>query len=182
VQVYKTKLPGLLIIEPKVYKDSRGFFFETFYESKYKAGGINKPFVQDNISRSTRNVLRGLHYQLERPQAKLVSVFRGAVFDVAVDIRKGSPTFGQWEGLELSDKNNLQLFIPEGFAHGFCVLSDEADFFYKCTDYYHPESEHGILWNDPDLAISWKIADPILSEKDKKYKRLKDVLPEVLPN
>lgn len=180
MQVHKTKLPGLLIIEPKVFGDNRGFFFETFYEKKYQEHGINKPFVQDNISRSTKNVVRGLHYQLEKPQAKLVSVFRGAVLDVAVDIRKGSPTFGQWQGVELNDQNHLQLYIPEGFAHGFSVLSDEVDFFYKCTDYYHPQSEHGILWNDPNLAIDWKVAEPVLSEKDKKYRLLNQVAAELL--
>lgn len=181
MQVHKTKLPGVLIIEPKIYKDSRGFFFETFSEPKYKEHGMTKPFVQDNVSRSCQNVLRGLHYQLEKPQAKLVSVFRGAVLDVAVDVRKGSPTFGQWVGVELSDQNHLQLYIPEGFAHGFSVLTPEADFYYKCNDYYHPQAEFGVIWNDPEIGIDWKVAKPLLSEKDSQYKLLKDVAAESLP-
>lgn len=180
MQVHKTKLSGLLIIEPKVYQDNRGFFFETYSAEKYKERGITTTFVQDNISRSTKHVLRGLHYQLEKPQAKLVSVLRGAVLDVAVDIRKGSPTFGQWESIELSDVNHLQFYIPIGFAHGFAVLSEEVDFFYKCSDYYHPPSEQGILWSDPDLAIDWKTTTPILSEKDKKYKCLQEIKEECL--
>jgi dTDP-4-dehydrorhamnose 3,5-epimerase len=180
MQVSETKLPGILLIEPKVYPDSRGYFFEMFNQANYDKHGINKHFVQDNISRSSKNVLRGLHYQLEKPQAKLVSVLQGSVYDVVVDIRKNSPTFGQWFGVELNDKNHLQLFIPEGFAHGFYVLSQEVYFFYKCSDYYHPPSEQGIRWDDPDLGINWGAVDPIVSEKDKNYKSLKQVPDELL--
>jgi dTDP-4-dehydrorhamnose 3,5-epimerase len=179
--IHKTKLPGLIIIEPDIYQDERGFLLPFFCESKYREHGFNKPFVLDNLSRSHRNVLRGLHYQLEKPQGKLVSIVRGSVFDVAVDIRKGSPTFGQWHGIELNDQNHLQIYIPEGFAHGFCVLSEEADFFYKCTDGYHPQSEQGILWNDPTLAINWQISNPILSPKDKENKLLSEMSEQLLP-
>ncbi|HVV68957.1 MAG TPA: dTDP-4-dehydrorhamnose 3,5-epimerase [Gammaproteobacteria bacterium] len=175
------KLPGLLLIEPQVFKDPRGFFLETHNLRNYLAKGISTSFVQDNISRSVKGVLRGLHYQLEHPQAKLVSVIRGAVLDVVVDIRRGSPTFGQWQGVELSDENHLQLFIPEGFAHGFSVLSEEVDFLYKCSDYYHPESEFGIRWDDPNINISWQNSEPILSQKDKAYPLLSEVVPEHLP-
>lgn len=181
MQIHKTQLPGVLIIEPKIFKDSRGFFFETFNGTRYQECGINKNFVQDNISRSTQGVVRGLHYQLEKPQAKLVTVLRGKVFDVAVDVRQGSPTFGQWTGVELSDENHLQFYIPEGFAHGFSVLSPEADFLYKCSDYYHPQGEAGVIWNDPALNIDWKVANPVLSEKDSQYKPLKDISAEFLP-
>lgn len=181
MKITPTKLPGLLVIEPQVFHDSRGFFYESFYASRYEELGLTKPFVQDNLSRSKKSTLRGLHYQLQRPQAKLVSVIRGRVFDVAVDVRQGSPTFGQWFGIELSDANHLQLFIPEGFAHGFAVLSDEVDFFYKCSDYYHPASEQGVLWNDPDIGINWDIEQPILSKKDEVYPVLKDKLSTDLP-
>ncbi len=181
VKVTKTNLPGLLVIEPKVFQDPRGFFLETHNIEKYVGEGVSKPFVQDNISRSGRGVLRGLHYQLEHPQAKLVSVIRGAVFDVAVDIRRESPTFGQWLGFELSDKNHRQLFIPEGFAHGFAVLSEEADFLYKCSDYYYPQSEFGIRWNDPDINIQWQTSEPVLSSKDQLYPLLREIAPEHLP-
>lgn len=181
MKLYETSLPGVIIIEPKVYGDTRGFFFETFQYEKYKQHGITKPFVQDNISRSVKGVLRGLHYQMEQPQGKLVSVFRGAVFDVAVDIRLGSPTFGHWVGVELNDENHRQLYIPEGFAHGFAVLSDEVDFFYKCTDYYQPASERGVRWNDPNIGIQWPVKDPILSDKDSHYPCLNQVLPDQLP-
>jgi len=182
MNIRETALPGVLIIEPKVYGDSRGFFFETFQSEKYQNLGLKKPFVQDNISRSQKGVLRGLHYQLEQPQAKLVSVFRGTVFDVAVDIRDGSPHFGQWVGVELSDVNHRQLFIPEGFAHGFLVLSEEADFFYKCTDYYHPASEFGVKWDDPKVGINWQITDPLVSDKDALYPPLSEILPHQLPH
>ena len=181
MKVTCTKLPGLLIIEPQVYQDSRGFFLETHHLQNYTASGIPKLFVQDNISRSVKGVLRGLHYQLAHPQAKLVSVIRGAVLDVVVDIRRGSPTFGQWLGLELSDKNHLQLLIPEGFAHGFSVLSEEADFLYKCSDYYYPQSEFGIRWDDPHINIHWQNSQPVLSEKDKAYPLLNEIALEHLP-
>lgn len=181
MKIIKTKLPGLLIIEPRVFEDQRGFFYESFYASRYQELGIDTPFVQDNLSRSKLGTLRGLHFQLKNPQGKLVTVIRGRVFDVAVDIRQGSSTFGHWFGLELNDSNHLQLYIPEGFAHGFSVLSDEADFFYKCTNYYDPQSEHGIQWNDPAIGIEWQISDPILSKKDQEYPLLKNMPKENLP-
>lgn len=181
MKVIETALPGVLIIEPKVFSDQRGYFFESSHETRFKEVGINKAFVQDNISRSSKDVLRGLHYQLEKPQAKLVSVIRGAVFDVAVDIRHGSPTFGQWVGVELSDSNHRQLYVPEGFAHGFAVLSDVVDFHYKCSDYYHPQAEYGVHWGDPNIGIAWNISAPILSEKDKVYPFLEQIPIELLP-
>ncbi len=169
MKVTETTLPGVCIIEPAIFGDQRGFFQETYNQAKYSEFGIPESFVQDNHSRSRRGVLRGLHYQLIQPQGKLVSVVRGEVFDVAVDVRKGSATFGQWEGVILNDTNHRQLFVPPGFAHGFCVLSDEVDFVYKCTDYYHPASERSILWNDPRLNIDWPLKEDevSLSEKDK---------------
>lgn len=160
-------LSGLLIIEPKVFKDERGFFYEVFQQKQYADLGI-PVFVQDNFSHSTRNVIRGLHFQLPHPQGKLVYVTRGHVFDVAVDIRKSSRTFGQWFGIHLNDENHTQLYIPPGFAHGFCTLSDQADFNYKCTEYYFPESESGIAWNDEQINIAWPVQNPVLSIKDKK--------------
>lgn len=182
MKIQQTPLAGLLLIEPTLYQDNRGFFHETYYSAKYQAGNMHKPFVQDNISRSYKGVLRGLHYQLQQPQAKLVSVVNGAVFDVCVDIRQGSKTFAQWFGIELNDENHRQLFIPEGFAHGFVTLSDQADFFYKCTDYYNPKSEFGIHWNDPDLAITWNTTTaPILSAKDQQLPLLNQVSSDVLP-
>src|SRR5690606_2242225 len=156
------------IFEPKVFGDSRGFFVETYQAERYKEAGIELPFVQDNHSRSPYGVLRGLHFQKTRPQGKLVRVSRGAVYDVAVDINPASPTFGHYVGVELNDENQRQLWIPPGYAHGFCVLSDVADFQYKCTDYYFPEDEGGLLWNDPDVGIPWPVETPALSEKDKK--------------
>jgi len=168
MQVSKTPIDGLLIIEPKVFADPRGVFYEVYSESRYKEHGISR-FVQDNHSVSKQGVLRGLHYQVNSEQDKLVRVTQGEIFDVAVDIRKQSPTYGKWWGLSLSETNNLQLYIPVGFAHGFCVLSESAEVLYKCSDYYSPEDERGILWNDPDLAIDWPIKDPILSEKDAVY-------------
>jgi len=168
MKVVETKLDGCLIIEPKVFGDERGFFLETFQSNKYAdLAGMTLPFVQDNHSRSSKGVLRGLHFQKEKPQGKLVRVVRGEVYDVAVDIRNSSPTFGQWEGVLLSEENKKQFWVPPGFAHGFVVLSDMADFEYKCTDFYDPSDEGSILWNDPKLNISWPISDPLLSEKDK---------------
>ena len=165
--VIKTKLKDCVIIEPKVYGDDRGFFLETFQANKYKElADITYPFVQDNHSRSSKGVLRGLHFQKKRPQGKLVRVVRGEVFDVAVDIRRDSPTFGKWEAVILSKKNKTQFWVPPGFAHGFQVLSDSADFEYKCTDFYDPFDEGSLLWNDPALNIPWPINNPILSEKD----------------
>jgi dTDP-4-dehydrorhamnose 3,5-epimerase len=176
MNVIKTKLDGCVIIEPKVFGDERGFFLETFQAERYiSEAGITLPFVQDNHSRSSKSVLRGLHFQKTKPQGKLVRVVRGQVYDVAVDIRKGSPTYGQWEGLILSEENKTQLWVPPGFAHGFVVLSDTADFEYKCTDYYDPSDEGSILWNDSDLDIPWPIYNPILSNKDSSADRLADL-------
>ncbi len=162
----KTPLPGVLIIEPDVYKDARGFFLETFHATKYTEAGVPGPFVQDNHSHSTRGTLRGLHAQLVRPQGKLVRAVQGEMFDVAVDIRKGSPTFGKWFGVTLSGTNFRQLYIPPGLAHGFCVLSEEVDVEYKCTDFYDPADEVTIAWNDPLIAIAWPVAEPVLSKRD----------------
>lgn len=184
MKVIETKLPGVLIIEPKVFGDVRGFFKETFHAGRYAEAGIpgeGLRFVQDNHSRSGRGVLRGLHFQLEYPQGKLVSVSSGAVFDVAADVRPGSPTFGQWVGVELSAENHRQLWVPPGYAHGFCVLSESADFQYKCTDLYHPEDESGVVWNDPDLAIDWPVSEPLVSEKDRKLPQLAAAEPSQLP-
>ncbi|MEM1269667.1 MAG: dTDP-4-dehydrorhamnose 3,5-epimerase [Bacteroidota bacterium] len=165
--VTTTKLPGVLILEPKVFGDERGFFLETFHAERYREAGLPLPFVQDNHSRSRKGVLRGLHAQGTHPQGKLVGVTRGRVFDVAADARVGSPTFGQWVGVELDDESHRQLYIPPGYLHGFCVLSEVADFVYKCTDVYHPNDEIGIRWDDPTFAIDWPIADPIVSAKDR---------------
>lgn len=181
IKFIKTSLPGVIIIEPEVFKDSRGFFLETFHQKKYAEGGIIKSFVQDNYSRSLKGTLRGLHYQLKHPQAKLVYVTAGEIFDVVVDIRRGSPTFGKWVGTYLSSENMRQLFIPEGFAHGFCVLSETADFFYKCTDLYAPDDDYGILWSDTTLGINWPVNDPLISPKDSKHPKLTEINEELLP-
>ena len=174
--VTKTKLDGCVIIEPKVFGDERGFFLETFQAERYASlAGISSPFVQDNHSRSSKGILRGLHFQKTKPQGKLVRVVRGEVYDVAVDIREGSATFGEWEGVILSEDNKKQFWVPPGFAHGFVVLSDTADFEYKCTDYYDPSDEGSILWSDPDLNIPWPVANPALSTKDDGAKRLFDL-------
>jgi dTDP-4-dehydrorhamnose 3,5-epimerase len=169
-----TAIPDVLLIEPKVFGDARGFFFESFNQKAFhEATGLDLTFVQDNHSRSSKGVLRGLHYQLQQPQGKLVRVVRGAVFDVAVDIRKGSPTFGRWVGAELTEDNQRQLWVPPGLAHGFLVLSDSADFLYKTTDYYAPQHERCIAWDDPDIGIEWPTtAAPQLSAKDQLGKRL----------
>ena len=167
MNVTETILRGVLIIEPKVFGDERGFFKETFQAERYREIGIDLPFVQDNFSRSQKSVLRGLHFQKTRPQGKLVSCPRGAVWDVAVDIDPRAPTYQQHVGIELSDSNHLQLWVPPGYAHGFCVLSETADFQYKCTEYYDPADEEGILWDDPDLNIEWPVDQPIISEKDR---------------
>ena len=168
-------LPGIIVIEPDVFEDPRGYFLETYHAKKYADAGIPGPFVQDNFSRSARGTLRGLHYQRSHPQGKLVSAVEGVVFDVAVDIRPGSPTFGQWFGMELSAENKRQLYIPPGFAHGFCVLSEVAAFAYKCTDFYVPQDEGGLLWNDPAIGIPWPVSVPLLSAKDQAYKCLADI-------
>lgn len=176
MMISHTKLRGCVIIEPRVFGDERGFFLETFQAARYEQeAGINLPFVQDNHSRSARGVLRGLHFQKTKPQGKLVRVVSGEVYDVALDIREESPTFGEWEGIILSENNKKQFWVPPGFAHGFVVLSDTADFEYKCTEYYDPSDEGCILWNDPDLGIPWPIANPVLSIKDKSAKRLVDL-------
>ena len=175
MKVKKTPLDGVLIIEPKVFRDSRGIFYEVYAAKKYEAHGIPMHFVQDNHSVSEKGVLRGLHYQINPGQAKLVRVTRGEVFDVVLDIRKDSPTYGKWWSLHLSETNKLQLYIPVGFAHGFCVLSESVEFLYKCSDYYSPENERGIMWNDPDLSIKWPIENPILSEKDNLYPRFNEI-------
>lgn len=176
MKVTPTAIPDVLLIEPRVFGDARGFFFESFNRQGFReATGLDLDFVQDNHSRSGKGVLRGLHYQIEQPQGKLVRVVRGAVFDVAVDIRQGSATFGQWVGTELSEDNHRQLWIPPGFAHGFMVLSDSADFLYKTTDYYAPAHERCIAWNDPDIGIDWPAhVVPQLSAKDQGGKRLAD--------
>ena len=169
MEIEPTPIAGATLLRPTVHGDARGFFLETWHADRYAEAGIDQPFVQDNHSVSKKGVLRGLHYQVNSGQDKLVRVTKGEIFDVAVDIRKQSPTYGKWWGLSLSETNNLQLYIPVGFAHGFCVLSESAEVLYKCSDYYSPEDERGILWNDPDLAIDWPIKDPILSEKDAVY-------------
>jgi len=185
MNIITTNLPGVIVIEPKVYVDKRGFFLETFREDVLLQAGINAHFVQDNHTRSSQGVLRGLHYQMTQTQGKLVRVAAGSVFDVVVDVRSSSPTFGQWYGTELNEDNIKMIYVPPGFAHGFVVLSETADFIYKCTDYYHPESEQGIAWDDPDLNIDWSIAELAekisLSDKDKQNVKLKDQPAEKLP-
>ncbi|NDL62313.1 dTDP-4-dehydrorhamnose 3,5-epimerase [Acerihabitans arboris] len=176
MKVLNTKIDGVKIIEPQVFGDARGFFLETFEKRRYQSLlDIDLEFVQDNHSRSAKNVLRGLHFQKTNPQGKLVRVVRGEVFDVAVDIRRDSPTYGQWEGVLLSEENKKQFWIPPGLAHGFVVITDVADFEYKCTDYYNPQHEECLLWNDPAVAIAWPVTQPLLSEKDKLGKLLKDL-------
>jgi dTDP-4-dehydrorhamnose 3,5-epimerase len=178
MRVIDTRIQDVKIIEPAVYGDARGFFLETFEKRRYQQLlNIEAEFVQDNYSRSARYVLRGLHYQKTRPQGKLVRVVRGEVFDVAVDIRPGSPTFGQWEGVILSEENKRQFWIPPGLAHGFVVLSAEADFEYKCTDYYQPQDEACLRWNDPTINIDWPVTAPLLSEKDQQGLSLTELMP-----
>ena len=176
MRIVEMTLPGVLILEPDVYRDARGYFQETFHQRKYAEAGIPGPFVQDNHSFSCRGTLRGLHTQLVRPQGKLVRAVEGEVFDVAVDIRVGSPTFGRWAGVNLSGESCRQLYIPPGFAHGFCVLSERAHFEYKCTAFYDPSDELTLAWNDPDLAIAWPVEVPFLSTKDSAGRRLAEVL------
>jgi dTDP-4-dehydrorhamnose 3,5-epimerase len=172
IRVTKLEIPGLCIIEPAVHGDSRGYFMETYNQNDMKEAGLDMVFVQDNQSMSVKGVLRGLHYQKQFPQGKLVRVVRGAVYDVAVDLRKNSPTYKQWYGVELTAENKKQFYIPEGFAHGFLVLSDEAEFCYKVTDFYHPNDEGGLLWNDPEIGVQWPLdridCEPKLSDKDMK--------------
>lgn len=176
MNVIQTQLPGVLIIEPKVFGDERGFFVESYQEPRYRDAGIELPFLQDNHSRSQYGVLRGLHFQRNRPQGKLVRVTRGAVYDVAVDIDPESATCGKFVGVELTADNHLQLWIPPGYAHGFCVLSDIADFQYKCTELYFPEEEGGLIWNDPDVNIPWPVETPTLSDKDRSNPSLRSLL------
>jgi len=181
LQRIETALPDVFLIEPKVIGDQRGFFLESYHREKYAALGIHDEFVQDNHSQSVRGTLRGLHYQLEHAQAKLCRVVQGEVLDVAVDIRRGSPTFGRWMSAVLSAENKRLIYVPQGFAHGFAVLSETAEFLYKCSDFYYAEHEYGVLWNDPQLNINWNVANPILSAKDQKYPTLAQVPQELLP-
>ena len=175
MNINKAPLDGVLTVEPKVFSDQRGIFYEVYSAEKYEEHGIPAHFVQDNHSISVKGVFRGLHSQINPGQAKLVRVTRGEVFDVVLDIRKNSPTYGKWWSLYLSEKNMLQLYVPLGFAHGFCVVSESVEFLYKCSDYYSPENERGIMWNDPDLAIDWPIENPIISEKDNMYPRFSEI-------
>ncbi|MET4676143.1 MULTISPECIES: dTDP-4-dehydrorhamnose 3,5-epimerase [unclassified Luteibacter] len=177
----ETALPGCIVIEPQVFGDSRGFFYESYNEAKYREAGIDRRFVQSNVSRSARGVLRGLHYQWPHPQGKLVSVLEGEVYDVAVDIRRGSPTFGQWAGVMLTAENHRHFWIPEGFAHGFCVVSEYATFSYQCTDLYNAQADGGVRWNDPAIGVDWPISEPLLSDKDTKAPLLADIAEDRLP-
>ena len=179
--VTQTELDGVVVVEPKVFGDSRGFFFEAWHAERYSAAGLPARFVQDNVSRSARGVLRGLHLQQPYPQGKLVQVHEGEIFDVAVDVRLGSRTFGRWVAARLSSDNKRQMYVSRGFAHGFCVLSEFAVVNYKCTEYYHPETELSILWNDPAIGIEWPVKMPMLSGKDATASALADVPPDRLP-
>lgn len=180
MKVTRCDIAGLLTIEPKVFGDARGFFLETWNEQRYREAGLDLHFVQDNMSSSRRGTLRGLHFQNPRAQGKLVWVIEGEVFDVAVDLRQGSPTFGRWHGLNLSGETRLQFYVPPGFAHGFAVLSDMAVFAYKCTEFYSPKDEMTLSWDDPDVGVKWPLEQPLLSEKDRKGVRLKDLPPHCL--
>jgi len=175
VRVVATAIPGVLVVEPDVHADGRGFFLETYHADRYRAHGIDGPFVQDNHSRSARGTLRGLHLQLARPQGKLVRVIEGEIYDVAVDVRRGSPTFGRFVGLTLTAENFRQCYVPPGFAHGFCVVSPVAQVEYKCTDIYDPASEIGIAWNDPAIGIPWPVEEPLLSARDARHPPLAEV-------
>ncbi|MEO2170009.1 MAG: dTDP-4-dehydrorhamnose 3,5-epimerase [bacterium] len=179
MKITTTRLEGVVFIDPKVHGDTRGFFTETYHAERYREAGIDVGFVQDNHSRSVRDTLRGLHAQLAHPQAKLLRVVRGRILDVVVDIRRGSPTFGQWVSVELSAKNFRQIFVPIGFAHGFCVLSDMAEVEYKCSDIYDPSRELTLLWNDPAIGIQWPTAEPLLSDKDRNGRTLADYADEL---
>jgi len=181
MRIHQTSLKGVLIVEPQVFRDKRGYFLETYHEKKFKEAGIDSRFVQTNHSHSIEGVIRGLHYQLKYPQAKLIYVPRGSIFDVAVDIRQDSPTFAKWIGFHISEENHNQVFIPCGFAHGFCVMSKEADVIYKCTGVYEPDDEYGIRWDDPKLSIYWPVKDPTISEKDLRFPYLSNIQKEALP-
>ncbi len=181
MNIIKTSLEGVVIVEPDVFQDKRGFFMETWHQTRYKNSAIDRAFVQDNISFSVRGTLRGLHFQITHPQAKLVQAISGEIFDVAVDIRGGSDTFGKWAGVILSGENRRQFFIPEGFAHGFCVLSETAHLFYKCSDFYKPKDEGGILWSDPRIGIDWPVDEPIVSDRDMAFPRRSEGFPDRSP-
>jgi dTDP-4-dehydrorhamnose 3,5-epimerase len=181
LQRIETSLPGVCELRPKVFRDARGIFLETYHRGRFTELGITESFVQDNHSQSAKGTLRGLHYQLRRPQAKLCRVVEGEVFDVAVDIRRGSPHFGKWTSVVLSSKEQNQIFIPAGFAHGFLALTENVQFLYKCSDFYDPADEHGISWNDPALGIAWGVSGPLVSDKDAKYPPLAAVSSEFLP-
>ena len=174
MQIKPTPLEGMLILEPRIFEDERGYFMETHHNQRFQSADIDCTFVQDNLSFSKKNVLRGLHFQKTKPQAKLIQAVSGGIFDVGVDLRKGSPTFGKWFGVVLSEENKRQFFVPEGFAHGFCVLSQSAHVAYKCSDFYDPQDEGGLHWSDPDIAIDWPLKDPIISAKDCQFGYLKD--------
>ena len=175
MKITQTQLPGVSLIQPEIHGDARGFFTETYQSQRYREGGIDATFVQDNLSRSERGVLRGLHFQVEKPQGKLVSCPRGSVFDVAVDVDPSSSTFKQYVAVELNEENHLQMWIPPGYAHGFCVLSEVADLHYKCTEFYQPSLERGVFWNDPDIGIRWPVTSPTLSAKDGALPRLAEL-------
>lgn len=177
----ETEIPGVIVIEPRVHRDDRGFFFESYQAERYKAGGVSVDFVQDNQSHSCRDTLRGLHSQAAKPQDKLVRVLDGEIYDVAVDVRRGSPTFGQYVGVTLSAENHLQLFIPKGFVHGFVVTSETADVEYKCSDFYDPSGELSVRWDDPQIAIPWPVEEPLLSPKDAEAPLLAEIDPKALP-
>jgi len=182
MRVEPTALPGLKLIEPHCFADERGFFLESFHAKRYGESGISDSFVQDNLSRSVQGVLRGLHFQVTKPQAQIVTVIRGRVFDVTVDLRPGSSTFGRWYGVELSDEGPRQIYMAPGFAHGFCVLSESVDLHYKVSRFYDQHDEGGLIWNDQDIGIVWPIKDPIISKRDRAYPRLRELRPEQLPH
>jgi dTDP-4-dehydrorhamnose 3,5-epimerase len=182
VKINQLAIPGVFLIEPVCFEDNRGYFMETFHQQKYKKSGIDQAFVQDNHSHSSQRVLRGLHYQLRHPQGKLIYAVTGTIFDVAVDIRRSSPTFGKWTGAELSAENKRQIYVPQGFAHGFVVLSKSADIIYKCTDLYTPGDEYGVLWSDPEIGINWPVENPILSQKDLDNPALNQISEIYLPD
>jgi dTDP-4-dehydrorhamnose 3,5-epimerase len=181
VRFTPTELPDVIVIEPDVHRDVRGFFLETYHSEKYRNGGIRQPFVQDNHSESAVGTLRGLHLQIDRPQGKLIRVIEGEIFDVAVDVRRGSPTFGRWVSVTLSAGNFKQCYIPPGFAHGFCVISPLAQVEYKCTDFYDPRDESGLMWNDPAFGIAWPIDQPVLSDRDRRHPPLAELLENLPP-